>query len=116
VSFSGTTHCFFADEVLNFVYEKLEGTFSNHGYQVPSRRPSGIEGRCIWINLDGVWTLWPREAFYGELARPRQVARELWYNGQLKSQGDDFPYSILGAVRVALPLIQSIDISNLGIF
>ncbi|KAF8477898.1 hypothetical protein JB92DRAFT_3049233 [Gautieria morchelliformis] len=97
---SGTTHCFFADEVLNFVYEKLEGTFSKHGFKVPSRRPSGLEVSCIWINLGGVWILWPREAFYGVYGdgdSELEPSPELWYNGQLKSQGDDFPYSIIGA-------------------
>jgi hypothetical protein len=75
-----------------------------------------MEVQRIWINLGGKWIIWPREALYGivEVAGGR-TADDTWHDGLLKSQGNDFPFSILGAVRALLALPGSIDKIDLGL-
>jgi hypothetical protein len=77
---------------------------------IPSRRQAGIEVQRIWINLGGEWMLWPRESLYGNIVKGSSTSDDAWFDGLLKSQGDDFPFFILGAVRmVSTPFIRSIN-------
>jgi hypothetical protein len=73
----------------------------------------GIEVQRIWINLGGEWMLWPRESLYGNIVDGASASDDAWFDGLLKSQGDDFPFFILGAVRMnstsAKPLDQQCE-------
>ncbi|KAF8481379.1 aspartic peptidase domain-containing protein [Gautieria morchelliformis] len=97
---SGTTHCYFPNDIVYFTYQKLGGRKGSQGFQfqLRSERPHRTNSN-IWINLGGHWTLWPHEAFYGELAEPAvSPAHDAWFHGRLKSQGDNpSTCSILGA-------------------
>jgi hypothetical protein len=67
---------------------------------IPSRRQAGIEVQRIWVDLGGEWMLWPRESLYGNVVKGSSTSDDAWFECLLKSQGDDFPFFILGAVRM----------------
>ncbi|KAF8510390.1 aspartic peptidase domain-containing protein [Gautieria morchelliformis] len=85
---TGTTHCYFLNNFVKFVYQKLGGRKGGRGFQLPSEPPDPT--KRVWINLGGSWNFLPNEAIYGRLAKaamsPAHVA---WYHGRLNSQGDN---------------------------
>ncbi|KAF8509183.1 aspartic peptidase domain-containing protein [Gautieria morchelliformis] len=89
---SGTTHCYFPNNIVKFVYQKLGGREGgSEGFQLRNQLPDPTNiKQQMWINLGGSWNAWPQEALYGELADPAvSSADAAWYHGRLKSQGDD---------------------------